>query len=162
MADVFLLYFPSPSSVFSPPRIHQTVKQPTLSSVASLFSAIFPIVPCSPPTSQDPPPPLHPPSLPVEEEGRSSLGLRLQGQYPLAFSTLLLVGRPVPLLALGAAVACNLAATTDVELSKLKKDMKQDYYIYLIRIAHRSSDESLGCECKWRPMEDFLLDLNPS
>ncbi len=116
------------------PRIHQTIKQPTLSSVVSLLSEISPIlhfIPAPLPASLPPSPPPHPPfSLLLSQariEGRSSLGLRLQGQHPLALATLLLVGRPVPLLALGATVARHLAATADVELPELWKDQEQGH-----------------------------------
>lgn len=102
-----------------------------MSSVVSLLSAIFPILHFIPaPLPQVKPcPPFLPPPLPVEDEGRSSFGLRLQGQHPLALSTLLLVGGPVPLLALRAAVACHLAAAADVELSELQKDEEQEHVV---------------------------------
>lgn len=64
------------------------------------------------------PPGSSPYSVPNENEGRSPLWLRLQRQDPLAFATLLLVSGPVPLLALRATVAGDLAATTDIELPK--------------------------------------------
>lgn len=64
------------------------------------------------------PPSSSPYSAPDESEGRSPFRLRLQGQDPLAFATLLLMGRPVPLLALRATVAGYLTATTDIKLSK--------------------------------------------
>lgn len=115
------------------PWIHQTIKQPTLSSVVSLLSAISPSCTSSllPSHKSNPVPPsprpVLPPPLPGEDEGRSSFGLWLQGQHSLALTTLLLVGGPVPLLALGATVACHLAATADVELSELWKDKEQDH-----------------------------------
>lgn len=74
--------------------------------------------------------------LPDEDEGRSPFGLRLQGQHPLAFATLLLVGRPVSLLTLGATVARHLAATADVELPELWRDQEHKlpgiFYFYTL------------------------------
>lgn len=134
VADVFLLYSPSPSSIFSPPEsIKQSSNQHCpLSLVSSQQSpspppAQFALHPRSPPTSLTMSPPVLPPPLPGEDEGRSSLGLRLQGQHPFALATLLLVGGPVPLLALGATIARHLAATADVELPELWKDKEQDH-----------------------------------
>lgn len=114
------------SWIYSPSPWIQTVKQPTLSSV-SLLSAFPHRVALHPryfPTDLTPmPPPLPPfnPPLPGEGESRSSLRFRLQGQHPLALPTLLLVSGPVPLLALGAAVARHLTATADVELPELQE-----------------------------------------
>lgn len=97
------------------------------------MSAISPVLHFSPsvPTHKSNPiPPVLPPPLPGEDEGRSSFGLRLQGQHPLALATLLLVGGPVPLLALGATVARHLAATADVELPELW-EYKAQHYVWL-------------------------------
>lgn len=55
---------------------------------------------------------------------RSSFRLRLERQNSFTFTALLLMGRPIPLLALRAAVARHLASATDVELSQLKKQTK--------------------------------------
>lgn len=71
--------------------------------------------------------PTVPPSDPMFERWGfrgSPFRLRLQGQDPLAFAALLLMGRPIPLLTLRATVACNLTAATDIELSQLRKDKK--------------------------------------
>lgn len=117
VADVFLLLLSFPSSIFLPlESINQSSYQHCPLSLVSC-QQFPPLHPRSHPTSPTlPSPVLPPPPLPGEGEGRSSLGLRLQGQHPLALATLLLVGGPVPLLALGAAVARHLAAAADVEL----------------------------------------------
>lgn len=117
------------SILFSP----ESITQPTLSSaVKSLFSSSpspgFAPHPRCPPISSTPSPPVPAPpplfSLLLSRARMrcacgSSLGLRLESQHPLALATLLLVGGPVPLLALGAAVARHLAAAADVELPEL-------------------------------------------
>lgn len=51
----------------------------------------------------------------------SSLWLKLMLEGTLPLPTVLLVGRPVLLLALRATVSSHLATPTDVELSKLKE-----------------------------------------
>lgn len=118
------------SLIYSPSPWIQTFKQPTMSSV-SLSSACLHQVALHPryfPSDlppMPPHPPFHPP-LPGEGESRSSLRLRLQCQHPLALPTLLLVGGPVPLLALGAAVARHLAAAADVELPELQEKTPSD------------------------------------
>lgn len=61
---------------------------------------------------------LTPPVNVINPFSGSPLGLRLQGQGTLALATLLLVGGPVPLLALGATVPRHLAAPADVELTQ--------------------------------------------
>lgn len=112
------------SLIYSPSPWIQTFKQPTLSSVSLLSAFPHQVALHSPLLSHrsnpiSPQPPFHPP---LPGEGRSSLRLRLQGQHPLALPTLLLVGGPVPLLALGAAVARHLAAAADVELPELREN----------------------------------------
>lgn len=60
------------------------------------------------------------PTVRGAQEAQSSLGLELVLEGPPLLPTVLLVGRPVLLLALGATVPGHLAAPADVELPELK------------------------------------------